>query len=329
MIHIENTQNLDVYVWDVGHGLSVTCVTPYVPYANGGIPIQRRRVIQIDAGNNSQYNFSPVKHLTENRGLKIIDCLVISHVDQDHIADLADIDDLRRAGNLTIKTLLRNSTYPTALISADQTEETRPKTVYRELHSSYTSPAYDPDILTSMNFGGVSVVACYLDYREGLESNSCSVVTSVTFGNTQIIIPGDIEGDAVLELKALNKLPGRIGENRILIAPHHGRESADSSALLEHFAPKVVLASAMEEDEFTDGLFSSSQHISGHPIIYANGNSNQHKFMATKGEAFHINVNPSLNYFPLIKRVPYRNKTQAGTSFSDLIQQVLRNSAGY
>lgn len=329
MIHQENTQNLDVYIWDVGHGLSVTCVTPYVLSANGGIPIQRRRVIQIDAGNNSQYNFSPIKHLCENRGLNTIDCLVLSHVDQDHIADLANVDDLRRSGNLTVKTLLRNKTYPTGLISEDPSEETRPKTVYRELHSSYSLPIYDPDTLTPMNFGGVSVVACYLDYRDGLESNNCSVVTSIAFGKTQIIVPGDIEGDAVTELKELGKLPGRIGENRILVAPHHGRESAGATALLEHFEPKIVLASAMEEDEFTDDLFSSSQHISGHQITYANGTSRPHKFMATKGEALHITVYPHLDFYPHIKRVPYDKRPQNGSSFSDLIQQALRSRSGY
>lgn len=323
MIHEENTYNLDLYIWDVGHGLSVTVVTPYIGIASN-FQINRRRVIQVDAGINGQYEFSPIKHLVEKRGLHTIDCLMISHVDRDHIDDLDTIDDLQQKEKLEIITLLRNKTFPTNLISDDQSQESPEKTFYRKLHSTYIFPVSGPNSLIPKNYGGLIINSCYLDYREGLDSNNSSLVVSISFGNTQIIIPGDIDGNSVLELKALGKLPNPKDGYRILIAPHHGRESAEPVALVEHYRPSIVLASAKEEDEYTDNIFSSSNLVTGHPVFNSDGQMSMHKFNATKGEAFHINIDPNFGYLPIIKRVSYDKKHPSYDYRNNLIEQILK-----
>lgn len=307
MIHDEVKTSLDVYMWDVGHGLSMTFVSPYLRSTQSGHIINRRRVIQADAGINGKYGFYPIRHLVENRGLQTIDCLVISHVDQDHIDDLVSVDELTCNSRLSVLTLLRNRTYPTNMISEDPTQESDAKAAYRDLHINYQSEAYDPNLLKAGNFGGIEVKSGHLDYRDGLDSNNSSLIVSVEFGKTQFIIPGDIEGSAVLEMQATGKLPQPLNNAyRILIAPHHGRESADPGELLKIYQPAIVLASAKEEDEFTDSCFSSSDKVYGHPVINTDGSQTRHKFMATKGEAFHVEVDPTNDYFPKIKRFSYR-----------------------
>ncbi len=67
----------------------------------------------------------------------------------------------------------------------------------------------------------------YLDYREEMQSNYASVVVGVKLGGTQILIPGDLEAGGVDELINLGKMPQKESQAvRILVAPHHGSETA-------------------------------------------------------------------------------------------------------
>ena len=114
-----NSGCLDVRIWDVGHGLSVRLKTP-----NGQNHI-------IDAGANN--GFSPAEHIAENYWDidDILNYLIISHPDQDHIQDLPNI--VRFIGKP--KTLLRNKTVP------DQekfgSENLEYQKIYKSLDISY------------------------------------------------------------------------------------------------------------------------------------------------------------------------------------------------
>ena len=308
-MNYELSNNLDIYIWDVGHGLSITVVTPSVSESVGFASYSRRKVVQIDAGTNSDYDFSPIKHMVENRKLSVIDALVLTHPDLDHISDLANLTELVGQNKVQVKVLSRNRTIPHSAISEDPSKECEAKSVYKDLDLEYTNPLNDAERLSNNPnfFGGVNFDHTHLHYNEAdKEFNNASVVFTAQFNKFQILIPGDLEGSGAEELIKKRTLPSAIdGAWRILIAPHHGRESAEPAQLLEHFKPDIVLASAKEGDEYTDPRYCNSKHILGVGVIESDGRTvNQHKFRATKGEAFHITTDGQNK--PTIKRFVYK-----------------------
>ncbi|MFA6416438.1 MAG: hypothetical protein WCW56_03040 [Candidatus Paceibacterota bacterium] len=292
---------LDIYLWDVGHGLSITVFTPHV---TKGL-INRRRIIQIDAGSNNETNFFPIKHLVENRGVNTIDHLIISHPDLDHINDLANVKELMDKGKLQVISFTRNRTIPQSEISEDAGDECEAKSHYRYLHENYIHQLQDEHILTPENFGGLSAQIVHLDYDPNLDVNDASIIVSLCFGNTQIIIPGDISDAGVTRMIERDLMPKPIDNGvRILIAPHHGRESAEADNLVSFYKPKIVLASAKTGDEHTDSFYSNSTDVFGYPIHDQNfENPVSYKFRGTKGQAMHVFI--PMGVSPLLRRIPY------------------------
>ncbi|MCL5073500.1 MAG: hypothetical protein M1308_21795 [Actinobacteria bacterium] len=317
--------NTDIYIWDVGHGLSVTVISPFINAASG-YQIGRRRVVQIDAGSNFQTNFFPSKHLVNIKNLSVIDCLILTHPDKDHIDDLVNIDELMKLNKLKVLTLLRNRTIPINEISEDKTEETEAKSVYRKFHQRYTGEADQYQKLLPENFGGITFKTTYLDFKEGMNINNASVVVNIEFAGTHILIAGDLEADGAKELISLGKLL-KPDENsyKILIAPHHGSETAEPVDLLNHFNPHIVLASVEEGNEHTDNIYSCKDYVKGFPIIKSDGIVERNcKFNGTKGEAIHIEIPASLNQIlgPTIKRISYKQPKQ---SYPELLRTIKVN----
>ncbi len=297
------SNDLDVYLWDVGHGLSMTFITPFVSFA-GDVPINRRRVIQIDVGTNNEYSFSPVKFLVEKTGLSTIDYLIISHPDQDHINDLVNINELCTAGKLQVTRFRRNHTIPNNVISEDANKESTAKTVYKNMQNTYIYQHLPHDDVNPDNFAGLTIKTDYIEYEDGMDINDASVVTNILFGNTQLLIPGDLSEVGFNKLALAGKAPAVIDRaTRILVAPHHGRESAEGIYLVNHLKPHIVLASAKVGDEHTDRLYSQSQNIQGHNVVNDSGTITQYRFLATKGQVISLKI---VNDSPIIKKISYK-----------------------
>lgn len=298
-----NASNLDIFIWDVAHGLSITIITPFVRSASG-IVINRRRVIQIDAGVNNEYNFRPIHHLVHKRGLQVIDWLILSHPDKDHIDELPEVLKMIVEGKLTVSCLFRNNSIPNSTISEVSAEETEAKTTYKHFNNTYNGVVEPHNALTPLNFGGLEIQNTFLYHTgEQNEHNNLSVVVSVKLGGVQLIIPGDLEEEGVDSLITLGWMPAAYPQSyRILVAPHHGSKEAKPASLLKFYKPHIVLASAEKDHEYTDPLYSSPDYVYGHPVINGSGSEEHHRFSATKGETIHIET---YGHYPTIKRIPY------------------------
>lgn len=82
---------------------------------------------------------------------------------------------------------------------------------------------------------------------EGLETwaaNDRSLVLRVNYGGRSVLIPGDIERDALRELVEQHELGEIDLRSDVLIAPHHGSVlPRDTAAFYEAVAPQTVINS--------------------------------------------------------------------------------------
>lgn len=292
--------NLQVFIWDVGHGLSVSIFTPDVVMS----PVElRRRWIQFDANNNTETNFSPIAHIYD-RGFRTMDYLIISHPDQDHIGDLPALQYLRESDydKLRLRILSRNRTLPSGAISENPENEVQAKTDYRKLDTEYIYPnILDIDQLTAVNFGGVVANSAYNDYSEEFEINDCSLLYSIEFDNLFLVLPGDMTSYGFTKLVEENKIATPSdSQNVILIAPHHGSETVEAEAFLQFYKPKIVLASAGNQDTNSDQIYSSNL-VQGYPVV---GEPNLRKYLTTKhNNAILIDITPGSP--PVISLIPH------------------------
>jgi beta-lactamase superfamily II metal-dependent hydrolase len=221
---------LDIRIWEVGHGLAVRIRTP-----NGQNHF-------IDAG--SSPGFSPAEHIYAKhwRATDAVDFLVISHQDSDHIDDLPTF--LKLLGRP--RAYLRNRSVP-----ADEKYGSLTLDYQKALWSidaEYTgSVDQSQDPRRYENNGGVYVDTYMLDWNYCAGNiNNASVLVSYTYAGISFIFPGDLEPLGWSNLVSLNSnlLANALDSQlRILVAPHHGRESGYSKEMLDYIKPDLIVIS--------------------------------------------------------------------------------------
>ena len=230
-------------LWDVGHGLAIWIQTPF------------GHNHWVDTGCLPE--FSPAHHVYNKYGVREIDYLTISHPDKDHFDDLEDF--LHWFGGPRI--FHRNpSVFPDEKYGGLGAGYQQ---AFLRLDSNYKAPLAIGTEPWNPNWnGGVSVHNCYLDRREVSSINDSSIVSFYTYAGWLFVMPGDI-GDAAWQ--ELWKREGfRIqpvvnsSKARILVAPHHGRASGYSDAMMSDIKPHLVVISDEFGKEPTDNRFRTN-----------------------------------------------------------------------
>lgn len=231
-----------ITIWDVGHGLSTWIQTP-----NG-------HNHWVDTGFLSDPRFSPSEHVYQYYGVRQIDYLTISHADKDHFDDL---DNFIRCFGAPI-TFTRNPSVPFSekygSLSAGYQK------ALRGIDESHTDPV--PAGQEPWNpywNGGVQVFQCWLDWSEAGNINDSSIVTFYRYQGWVFILPGDIGPSAWeklwshhhLDISAM--LQGTTA--RVLVAPHHGRNSGYSDSMIKVIDPHLIVVSDGHGKEPTDPRF--------------------------------------------------------------------------
>lgn len=223
------TMSFQFVLWDVGHGLAIWIKTP-----NG-------HNHWIDAGREG--DFSPSWHVRHRYGETALDYLIISHPDDDHICDLADLtENLGRP-----RVLLRNTTLPDHEKFESGIRDYQQ--VFKALDSRYNSSISSEMSPQNSAFnGGVIVKTGMLTWSEsGENANNTSVVAFYHYEGWLFVMPGDIDESG------WTKLWGKCGpefqklidssHTRILVAPHHGRDSGYSVSMFDSIKPHLTLIS--------------------------------------------------------------------------------------
>ena len=226
--------DLRITVIDVGHGSSSLLEFP------GGY------TMLIDGGgfaDNSAFDVGAaiVAPLLWRKKIRTVDALILSHPNSDHLNGLIYI-----ARHFHVKKVWTNS-------------ETRNTLGYQNFieviaNKKIVSPSFE-DMQRNQSINGVKLDFLYppRDFlgRIGKEKwrniNNNSLVVKVSIGSTSFLFPGDIMAAAEKELVDLS---GRELISTVLIAPHHGSRSSNSTAFLSKVNPEVVVISSGRQSRF-------------------------------------------------------------------------------
>ena len=194
--------------------------------ADGMILQTENHAIIIDCGEKTDGS-KMVDCLTE-KGITQIDCMILTHYDQDHIGGAAKV--------------LKN--FPVSqVIVADYEEESKEYTKLVEAMAtqdlSFTIPT-EPMTFTfdDANFTVYPHIAT--DYKDGFDNN-CSLVTKVVHGGNVLLFTGDAMQERLTEIMD-------IGDCDLLKVPYHGREIANLPEFLDKVTPEIGVISTDEEN---------------------------------------------------------------------------------
>ena len=231
---LDNTcNNIEVYYLDLKDDKGETKIgdSTYIKCGNTDIVI--------DAGIKNVGSNTVVPFLKEKVIDKVIDLVIITHTDNDHIGGFVGLSS--KEGVLSITDFTYNY-----IIESGYTADTQ---VYRDLMSlveesnakvctGYETLKGINECAKSFKLGNATLdvldTGFYND--EEASANDRSVVTMLTHNEVTFLFPGDLEEDATFASTATHI--------DIFKASHHGASSANSFAILNAVSPEVIIISA-------------------------------------------------------------------------------------
>jgi len=209
---------LIVHVLDVGQGLSV------VVEAGGKTLLYDLGPGMIDANGQGHSAFnSAVLPFLRTTGIGQPDLAIISHSDNDHAGGLPH---LRQAFPHT--RVLAPAAFHDE-IAVDDSCHAGMRWIWQDVELSVVHP---PASLSAGKKAGK---------KDGkrLSDNNLSCVVLIRYGNSEVLLPGDIEGS--VEQRLLSLLPPFEAGVDLLLAPHHGSRSSSTAEFLALTEPRHVV----------------------------------------------------------------------------------------
>lgn len=221
--------------------------------------------IVIDAGIKNVGSTTVVPFLKEKVTDKVIDIVIITHTDNDHIGGFVGLSN--QEGVLSIEGFTYNY-----IIESGYVADTE---VYRDMmnlvNSTNAKVCTGYDIIQGNNecpkifkMGEISFEVLNTGFYNdsNASANDRSIVTLLTHDEVSYLFPGDLEDDV--------NFANQIQHVDIFKASHHGAKSANSQALLEAITPEVIIISAgldgiskydIPQQESLDRMYSVTNEI--------------------------------------------------------------------
>ena len=211
-------------VWDVQLGLAIHVKAP-----NG-------KYIVIDLGTGT-YNTSPLrKRMWDN-----IAYMIITHPHLDHISDILNFD-INAPKILCRPPLLTNEEVMEGVRQCDRAKFEK----YCQINDRYNSPVkYDDENYTGNpnNYGGLEIQTFSTSLCDHSNFNNFSMITVFQFSGIKIVVCGDNEKDSFDKLMKESDFKIAVRGADVLVAPHHGRESAYHSEFVSLVNPRITIIS--------------------------------------------------------------------------------------
>ncbi len=230
-------------VWNVQLGLAVHVEAPNGKYI----------VIDLGTGTYESGNTSPLK----KRMYDNIAYMVITHPHLDHIDDILNFDlnapkILRRPWALSNDEVMKNVRY------CDKAKFEK----YCEINSKYCAPVgvYDENNTDNPNnYGGLSIQTFSTSSCDHSNFNNFSVITVFSLSNIKVVVCGDNEIASFDMLMMQDDFKTAVKNADVLVAPHHGRESAYHSNFVALVNPRITIISDTNKLDRRDDLFRAEK----------------------------------------------------------------------
>lgn len=210
-------------LFNVGHGFCAYATTP------GGANLL------FDCGYDIDLQFYPDRYFSD-RAIGRINNLVLSHFDQDHVANLPA---LRKILNFDL--IHRNGTIPGDFIRREKQVSGMVTAAMESAIDMHEKWIYPPTV--QPNYGGVQVKYFNNYYPLFTDMNNLSLVTFLLYEGCGIVIPGDLERDGWMKLLEDPIFRQCLSETTIFIASHHGRNAGYCEEVFHYCKPHIILLS--------------------------------------------------------------------------------------
>ncbi|GAA3984601.1 hypothetical protein GCM10022246_40430 [Pedobacter ginsengiterrae] len=225
------TGNVKIRIWDVKHGNAIFIRTPN----------NKHLVYDLGRGDYSENSEdrSPLETLYDHYNIRVIDYLMITHPHKDHI------DDILNLGKFTVRSLHRPKNLNRTLLLNGANEGDQKKIrKFIELDDHYSIPASQATTISNPeNFGGMIFKVFQTTELPESNLNNRSLLSSIEFEGLKIVIPGDNEYASLDLLMKRDDFRTAVKDADILLAPHHGRESAYHADFVSLVNPRITVIS--------------------------------------------------------------------------------------
>ena len=220
---------MNIKIFDVAHGFCA-----YLVDDDGSVMLY-------DCGHNIDTDFTPTVYLT-NANCSRVNWFVVSHFDEDHVADLVNLRE-----TFPIDMLTRNRSITAAQVRAlkEATGECTPAMEEMlEMLASYTQ-----EISPVPGFPTIERSFFWNDYGDFLDTNNLSVVMFLHTESLHVVFTGDLERAGWLKLLERKEFRDELKRVNVFIASHHGRDSGYCKEVFDYCKPALVIISDVEPDD--------------------------------------------------------------------------------
>lgn len=197
---------MDLKIFDVEHG---ACAL---------LKCDDNTTMMLDAGHNASTGWKPGWYLKSQK-IQRLDMLTITNYDEDHVSGIENLFE-----EVSVGWLWRNKSVSTVTLKHLKSEDGMGTGIDRLCHAIdhiFTGDGTSPQ----PGFQGLYREAFHNQYPTFEDENNLSFVVHLNCHGVGVLFTGDLEKAGWIELLKQQKFREMLPKVRVLIAPHHGRES--------------------------------------------------------------------------------------------------------
>jgi len=219
---------MDIRLYDVEHGDSCLLLS------------QDNEAVLIDCGYNSTTKWRPSSALAQQGfgARRKLHHLILTHPDQDHLADLPGVLELLKPEHVWQHPQL-------SLKALYELKDTLTKAQSAYLSRKRVATQLQPQEV-SRRFRSLTVRQFYLPVGSVRDANDLSLVTFISEGDFTACFPGDLTARGWRLHLANRAFQYMLRETNLFLAPHHGRPTGYHQPAFEFLHPKLILISDKE-----------------------------------------------------------------------------------
>lgn len=194
--------------------------------------------VLFDCGYNNVTGFRPSR-LLAGMGVQVLDALIVSHVDEDHVSDLPNLQDRVR-----IRSIITNDSLNASALRhiKGQSGDIGPGAEALIRHKGrFMTTLRGGDSLPVMS--GVELRLFWNLFPVFSDLNNLSLVGFLHYGGIHVIFPGDLEQAGWRALLQIPAFRAELRRVNVFVASHHGRENGFCEEVFRYCRPEIVIIS--------------------------------------------------------------------------------------